>query len=177
MAERFGHPPAPATQAAPPVPRRIAPHDLEDGARLAYEMVALFCVSESINATLLLRSWEKAQQAETRALLHELLADEVEHSQIGWAYASSLPAWRDDVAVRLPIILAATTHDGHFLDDPSARALSAPLTAHGLLSQAELRDVFREATEDVILPGLDLCGIETTEARRWLQRHTATWGR
>ena len=125
MAERFGHLPAPA---APAVVRRIAPHGLEDGARLAYEMVALFCVSESIDAALLLRSWEKAQQAETRALLHELLADEVAHSQLGWAYASSLPAWRDDVAVRLPIVLAATTHDEHFLDDPSPRA---PSGAHG----------------------------------------------
>jgi hypothetical protein len=172
MAAHFGHPPDSIT---PPGVPRVAPHDLEDGARLAYEMVALFCVSESINATLLLRSWQKAEHPETRALLHRLLADEVEHSRIGWAYASALPAWRNDIAVRLPVILAATTHDEPFLDDPSARAPSRVLAAHGLLSQGELRDVFREAMEDVILPGLDHCGIETTEARRWLQRCTSPW--
>jgi hypothetical protein len=135
MAERWGHPSSPL---APAKLQRIAPHDLDGGARLAYEMVALFCVSESINATLLLRSWQKAEHAETRAILHELLADEVRHSQIGWAYVSSLPGWRDDIASRMPRMLAATTHDEHFLDEPSPRGSrrssrarsSAPPLAH-----------------------------------------------
>jgi hypothetical protein len=173
MAERWGHPSAPL---APPRVRRIAPHDLEDAARLAYEVVALFCVSESINATLLSRSWKMAEDSETRAILHQLLADEVRHSQIGWAYVSSLPDWQADIAARMPLMLAATTHDEHFLDEPSPRAPSDALAAHGLLSQSDLREVFREAMEEVVLPGLQLCGIQTSAARDWLQRATATWG-
>ena len=72
-------------------------------------------------------------------------------------------------------MLAATTHDEHFLDEPSPRAPSAALTAHGLLSQGDLREVFREAMEEVVLPGLALCRIATAEARTWLQRCTASW--
>jgi len=73
------------------------------------------------------------------------------------------------------MILNATTHDPHFLADPSAPPPSAASSAYGMLSQAELRVVFREAMEDVVLPGLELCGIHTGEARRWFQTLTDRW--
>jgi hypothetical protein len=172
LAGRLGCPPPPFM----PVPlRRIAPHDLGGGGRLCYEMVALFCVTESINATLLLRSWEQATDEAARAVLHALLADEVEHSRIGWAYLASEPGWRSEVACRLPLILAATTHDEGFLADPSPPPESPALAAHGLLSQEALRRVFLEAMEEVVLPGLEVCGIDPAEAHVWLRGCTARW--
>lgn len=171
MAALLQHPPMPATTTKLP---RIAPHTLDGGARLAYEMVALFCVTESINATLLLRSWQQAKHAATRVALHQLLADEVEHSRIGWGYLAQEVGWRDDIAAGLPLMLAAATHDDDFLAD-TAPVTSPALVAHGLLPQAGLRDVFLEAMNDVVLPGLELCGVATVHARRWLNTCTDRW--
>ena len=164
---------------APARRRRIAPHELDGGARLAYEMVALFCVTESINATLLLRSWQQASDAATRRTLHALLADEMEHSRIGWAYLGAEPRFHDEVARGLPRMLAAATDEGNgdrpFLADPSPAQHRAVLVAHGLLAQAVLREVFLEAMNDVVLPGLELCGVATADARRWLAACTSRW--
>lgn len=172
MAARLQHPPLGfATLKLP----RIAPHSLDGGARLAYEMVALFCVTESINATLLLRSWQQAKQEAARHALHTLLADEVEHSRIGWGYLSSQPLWHDEIAAGLPLMLAAATHDEAFLAEPSPSAESAALVAHGLLGLDALRATFLEAMHDVVLPGLELCGIVTEPARRWLTACTGRW--
>jgi hypothetical protein len=156
---------------------RIAPHTLEGDARLAYEMVALFCVTESINATLLLRSWQRAKDGETRAALHSLLADEVEHSRIGWGYLASQTGCRDTIAAGVPFMLSAAAHGEDFLVDPSPALESSALTAHGLLSVDALRAVFLEAMHDVVLPGLELCGVDTAAARRWLTTRTDRWTR
>jgi len=155
--------------------RRIAPHPLDGPARLAYEMVALFCVTESINATLLLHSWRQAKDEATRETLHALLADEVAHSQIGWGYLATLPAGHDEIAAGLPRMLSAATHDEHFLAEPPPYVDSAALTAYGLLPVATLREVFLEAMNDVVLPGLELCGVATGEARRWLAACKSGW--
>jgi len=163
--------PASAGRALP----RIAPHTLDGGARLAYEMVALFCVTESINATLLLRSWQRATDPRTRETLHALLADEVQHSRIGWAYLSSQTGWREAVAAGVPRMLAAATHDEHFLETPASGADTAALAAHGLLPLAALREVFLEAMHDVVLPGLELCHVDATAARAWLTACTGRW--
>jgi hypothetical protein len=172
MAGRFGH----VTEVAElPKARRIAPHDLLGAARLAYEMVAHFCVTESVNATLLLRSWEKATNEDTRRVLRALLADEIEHGRIGWAYLASDANWRDELAVRMPLVLKATTHDDDFLVTPSPYSSSAALVAHGMLPRDALRAVFREAMEDIVLPGLDHCSVGTADAREWFQGLLARW--
>jgi hypothetical protein len=172
MTARLQHP-GPTTSTRP-LPR-IAPHTLEGGARLAYEMVALFCVTESINATLLLRSWQRSTDEATREALHALLADEVEHSRIGWGYLASQTAWRDTIAAGLPLMLSAATHDEHFLSEPPPLIESVAPAAHGLLPVVALREVFLEAMHDVVLPGLELCGVSTAAARRWLTACTDRW--
>ena len=164
-----------ATPADPPRLRRIAPHDLDGGVRITYEFVAFFCVTETINATLLQRSWEKAVDEATRELLRSLLRDEVVHSQLGWGHLAAETLGRAEVARRLPLMLNATTHDENFLVNPSPRPWPDTLTARGALSPTDLRAVFREAMEDVVLPGLDLCGIDTQEGRRWLKALTDRW--
>jgi hypothetical protein len=172
LAARFGRVAALATPTELP---RVAPHGLEGRARLLYEMVAFFCVTESINATLLLRSFKQALDPETRDVLRSLLADEVEHSRIGWAYLSLEPALAREFGDRMPRLLDGTTHDPEFLNEPDAQRASSACAAHGLLSQAELRAVFREAMGDVVLPGLQHCGVDTGAARRWLDDLTARW--
>ena len=172
MAAQLQHPPTPVSPTKLP---RIAPHYLDGGARLAYEVVALFCVTESINATLLLRSWQRATHDATRAALHQLLADEVAHSRIGWGYLAQERGWRDELAVGLPLMLAAATHDDDFLSASVPPVTSPALVAHGLLPQSALREVFLEAMHDVVLPGLELCGVGTVEARRWLTTCTDRW--
>jgi hypothetical protein len=173
LAERAGCRPA-ALPAAVALPR-IAPHQLNGRARLAYEMAALFCVTESINATLLLRSWERSEEQATRAVLRALLADEVKHSRIGWGYLASAGHLGGELASRLPLMLAAATHHEPFLVEAAPLTHSPALAAHGMLSQHDLRAVFLEAMNDVILPGLEHCGVPTAEARRWLHHCTARW--
>ena len=70
-----------------------------------------------------------------------------------------MPAGRDEIASGLPRMLSAATHDEHFLAESPPHVESAALTAHGLLPVATLREVFLEAMNDVVLPGLELCGV------------------
>ncbi len=171
MAGRAGTSPPPVSQARL---RCIAPHDLGEPARLCYEMIAFYCVTESINATLLLRSWSRARDAATRTTLHALLTDEVQHSRIGWGDLAAEGAFKEEIAPRVPLMLAAAVHEEPFLAEPAPME-SPALVAHGLLSQRERRRVFLEAMHDVVLPGLEHCRVETTAARRWLDACTSGW--
>ena len=96
------------------------------------------------------------------------------HSRIGWGYLAAQGAFKDEIAPRIPLMLAAAVHDEAFLAAPAAPE-SPALIAHGLLSQRERRQVFLEAMHDVVLPGLELCQVETTAARRWLDACTSRW--
>lgn len=97
-----------------------------------------------------------------RAVLRELLEDEVDHARLGWAYVSILPEpLRCGVERWLVPLTVSNLREWRALDLPRDDTLAA----HGVPP----RDVALEAIEDavtgLIVPGFDAMGLDTRALR------------
>jgi len=168
LAERFGHAPLAAELVEQPSPE-VAPRSLPARRRLTYELVAFCCLTESINAALLTRSYAEAREHDSRAAIREILADEVQHARLGWAYLS-LERDREWLAAWFPMMLAATVPEE--LRDPRIQPEPSPaLRAHGVFARRELRSILIETVSGVIEPGLELLGVDAGPIRTWIDEH------
>ena len=166
LAERFGHPSMAAELVEVPAPE-VAPHGLPAGRRVTYELVAFCCLTESINATLLTRSYAETRDLDSRAAVREILGDEVQHARLGWAYLASEPdrAWLAEWFVAM---LEATVPEE--LRDPRIQPEPSPaLRAYGVFDRAELRELLRECVDGVIVPGFERIGVDPTPIRAWMR--------
>jgi hypothetical protein len=165
LAERFGQASLAAELIEAPAPE-VAPPELSPARRLTYELVAFCCLTESINAALLTRSFATTTEPDSRAAIREILADEVQHARLGWAYLAHEPdrAWLSE---HFPRMLAATVpeelRDPRIQPDPSSA-----LRAHGVFSRAELREILIECVDGVITPGLSLLGVDAEPIHAWM---------
>ncbi len=162
-----------------PVPERtgelpeIAPRSLTFPQRLLYELVAASCIAETLSVGVLMRLRPAAGGERMRAVLHELLQDEVVHSRLGWAYLAHVaPSENVTFLGRfLPDMLEVTAAEDALPSAPTPEDEHPALLPHGVLPHAERRALFISAMRDVVLPGLDQHGVPTGPAREWLQRH------
>lgn len=160
-------------EAAPPAPPREIAHGVPEAWRVLADCAALSCVTESLSTVALTAMRERAERADVRAVLHEVLRDEIDHARLGWAYLSSLDderakAW---LGRELPSIVAGAVTD-ELLSEEAEDAALGELEGLGCLARVTRRDVFVAALRDVILPGFDACRVPTAALRgryaRWL---------
>jgi hypothetical protein len=170
LAREYG---APVGEEAPVTLPEIAPRSLTASQRTLYEMVAACCVAETLSVGTLMRLRPAAGNEHLRAVLHELLQDEVVHSRLGWAYlAHAAPSESVSFLGRfLPDMLEVTAAEDARPAAPSPEDEDPGLLAHGVLTHAERRALFATAMRDVVMPGLEQHGVPTGPAREWLQRH------
>lgn len=167
LALRFGHPPLDAELVEGRVPE-VAPHGLCDARRLTWEVVAFCCLTESINAALLTHSYALATDSDSKAAIREILADEVQHARLGWAFLSLTEdkAW---LAPMLPRMLDATVPEE--LLDPRIRDTPSPaLQGYGVFPRSDLSKLLVDTIEGVIRPGLDSLGVDSQGVVEWMQR-------
>jgi len=127
-------------------------------ARLAatLHVVQNCCFNESIAMVFLRTCLDQAEHELVRLALRELMREEVDHSRLGWARLSSADVTEADrarVARAVPGFIAdmrAVWVDVAAVDVPRG---------HGVLGRAELERVVEEALSDLILPGLEHCGV------------------
>jgi hypothetical protein len=152
---------------------RIGRSDMDPRDRLLWELVAVCCISETMNVSLMARCLEVARNERIRSTLHELLKDEVRHSRLGWAHlaAESAAGRGQFLGDVLPLMLEASVEPG-FLDTESPTPWTDALYEYGELPWAELVRIFRETLTLVIFPGLDAAGVTTSAGRAWLQAHS-----
>lgn len=165
LAERFGHASLDAELVEAPAPE-VAPAHLPAARRVTYELVAFCCLTESINAALLTRSFAQTTEPDSRAAIREILADEVQHARLGWAYLAHDPdrAWLHE---HFATMLAATVPEE--LRDPRIQPDPSPaLRGHGVFSRAELREILIECVDGVITPGLTLLGVDAQPIHAWM---------
>ncbi|MFO7565289.1 MAG: ferritin-like domain-containing protein [Enhygromyxa sp.] len=165
LAEGFGHASLAAELIEAPAPE-VAPGHLPAARRLSYELVAFCCLTESINAALLTHSFATTTDPDSRAAVREILADEVQHARLGWAYLAhqSERAWLSEHFARM---LAATVPEE--LRDPRIQSdPSQALRAHGVFSRSELRKILIECVDQVIRPGFSLLGVDAEPIRAWM---------
>jgi hypothetical protein len=148
---------------------RIGRSEMDPRDRLLWELVAVCCVSETMNVALMTRCLEVAKDGSIRATLHELLKDEVRHARLGWAHlAAERSAGRGQfLADVLPLLLEASIEPGFLEGEPPA-AWTDALYDYGELPWAELLGIFRDTLNLVVFPGLDAFGIDTSKGRAWL---------
>lgn len=171
LAERFGHASLAAElidlsdSSEAPTPE-VAPPRLPLARRVTYELVAFCCLTESINAALLTRSFAVASEPDSRAAIREILADEVQHARLGWAYLAQETdrAWLSEYFAAM---LEATVPEE--LRDPRIQPEPSPaLRAHGVFARAELRELLIECVDEVITPGLTLMKVDAEPIRAWM---------
>ncbi len=158
------------------VPRRerigrsaMAPRD-----RLLWELVAVCCISETMNVALMARCMEVVKDEEIRSTLHELLKDEVQHARLGWAHlAAERVAGRGEfLGDVLPLMLEASVEPG-FLEGTLAVPWTDELYDYGELPWVELVQIYRDTLNLVVFPGFQAVEIDTAKARAWLEGHAS----
>jgi len=170
LALRFGTTPPPARlRVAPPL--RAATDDARK--QTLYEVIAMGCVTESLSVALLVDMREAASDDEVADTVSEILRDEVQHSRLGWAHlaAEHERIATDFLGPQLPALLADTLHEEVFATpEPTTDEALAGL---GGLPRARRVAVVIAALREVVFPGLERFGIDTTAAHDWLARRIA----
>ena len=165
LAEKYGAP----LLDEPLVPSEIAPSELRPRQRVLYELAAT-CVAETESTHMLLTLLGGAKKGAMRALLREFSRDEVTHARMGWAVLASHKS-SDDLsflATWIPYMLATTAGDSFA---PHQRGSEDPsLFDHGVLPFSVRKQVFVQALEDVIFPGLEALGVDSAPSRAWLTK-------
>jgi hypothetical protein len=144
----------------------LAPGDRELGVTLY--IVESCCLSETIGAVTIEAALRDATAPLARAALRELLADEVVHARIGWAYLGAPQLGgrhRNAVGERLPDLL-------RFMFDTWLRLVGGPTPAatraHGCLPLENIERWIAVAIEEVALPGFAHVGVDTRAGAAYL---------
>ncbi|MEZ4398541.1 MAG: hypothetical protein R3B06_00875 [Kofleriaceae bacterium] len=171
-AARFGHVGAVVTTTTV---EEIAPATLAPRDRLVYEVVASCCITETANAAVVLAGAADVADGAIRRTVRTILADEVQHSQLGWRFLATHPlddAQRAWLGGYLPHMLRGTVRDELFAPAP---IIGDELTmqAFGTLPLAGRRQAFLDTMRAVVFPGLAAVGVDTSRGAAYLDRLVA----
>ncbi len=172
LVEHFGlAPPARDRGHAPPV----GPSGTTHRERVLYEVVAMSCVTETVSAAALAAMQDAARDPKVRDTVHSILRDEVQHSRLGWAHLAAEKnrgplAFISDY---LPAMLAETVATELFSDVEEDPVLKKALGECGALSRSDRRNLFVDAMQKIVFPGLEHFGVDTAAGSRWLDEQLA----
>ena len=166
IAARFG---VPNAKNHTPPRERIGRSDMDPRDRLLWEVVAVCCISETMNTSLLTRCQEVAKDEQIRTTIHELLTDEVRHAQLGWAHLASERAAGRGAFLRdvLPVMLTASIEPG-FLEGTLTAPWAPGMYDYGELPSPELVQIYCDTVTEVVFRGLEAMGVDTSLGRAWL---------
>ncbi len=144
--------------------------------RALLHVVEMCCLSETCTGVFLTEMLTPLRGT-LRSAVQSLLEDEIDHGRVGWAYLASRAREKSvgGLAEALPAMLDRTMGWVIERGEKEPEADTAPLRAAGYLGSTSAAVVYRRALRDVILPGFETCGIDTTrarahvEARGWLK--------
>lgn len=109
-------------------------------------------LNETVAVAYLQQCHREASSALVRAALRELLADEIDHSRVGWAYVASVvgqPPVRASLCRELPTLLRSVS------DAWATPSVLPPVPpGHGFLEDDRTLAVVNDTVLNVILPGL-----------------------
>jgi hypothetical protein len=139
--------------------------------QVAREALHLSVLSETYSSVLLSELRERARDPVVRDVLGVVIADEVHHARMGWAFLASMLAapGGDEVRARIQSELLGITDslvkamfgDPRTIPEPSLRGEARALAeAHGYLPAREEYALFRGAIDALWIPGLAALGID-----------------
>jgi len=168
LAERYlGEPvpwPAAGRSSMPALAR--APAEL----RPTLHTVAMGCINETIASAWLEESLRAATAPAARAVIRELIADDIHHARLGWGHLGSSfvnAGARRALGAWLPQLL-------EYAAKPWTR--SAPekivegVPTHGVPSAETTREVVGSTLAEVVIPGFESLGVPVKSAKEWCAR-------
>lgn len=173
IAARFGR--GPELPAEPALPE-VAPASWALADRVLYEVVAFCCVTETANAVVVTAGADDVDDTAIRKAVRTILADEVQHSRLGWRCLAAHPptdAQRAWLGAYLPDMLAGTVRSDLF----KAQLVvgdEATMQRYGTLPLAGRREAFLTGMREVLLPGLADFGVDVAAGARFLDELEAS---
>ncbi|WP_223758902.1 ferritin-like domain-containing protein [Myxococcus sp. RHSTA-1-4] len=161
----------------PPAPlavEEVAPAGMALRERVLYELVAACCITETESTAVLTTLLVPDATPRVRAVLRDILRDEVAHSRLGWAWLSREHAEgaAGFLARHVSAMLEGSVSPRLFAPGTPEEE-SAALLKHGVLPHTRKRETFVRALRDVVFPGLERFGVDTAPGREWLERRGA----
>lgn len=172
LAARFGH----AWRDDRAAPEEVAPAAWSPRARVLYEVVAFCCVTETSNTALVADGLPLIDDPAVERAARRILADEVQHSRLGWQVLALHPlddAEAAGLGAHLPAMLAGAVS----LEQFRPRAVigdEVTLARHGSSPLASRRAAFLGAMREVLLPGLAAAGLAVGAGAAYLDDLEAT---
>lgn len=161
---------------APPPPDMDAARPSHPEARDERERRALFVIGQcALNETFasgyLSTAHQGARSPLARAALNELLRDEIDHSRLGWAYLSSMPA---DLRPAISGWLLPLTISNLREWRKSTASHDTLLEEHGVPRAEAVRVALDEVVTGVLVPGFAHVGLDTRALERWAAQGMVT---
>lgn len=141
-------------------------HSADDSSWRWRHVVGFCCISETYASAYLSACWQAATEPLARKALHQLLADEVGHGQLGWAFLACpiAPNARQIGDWLVPLLDAYE----RYLRLRAAAYPDVDLPAHGAPHPRRLVPQYRASVAELILPGFERFGVDISAARTWL---------
>tara|TARA_B100000683_G_scaffold267744_1_gene301898 strand:+ start:1074 stop:1790 length:717 start_codon:yes stop_codon:yes gene_type:complete len=132
------------------------------------DIVLMCCITESFNASLLNSMYAQSKQSEEGRIIHQILKDEVQHAQLGWAFLQFETQKRDCsfVSHYLVDMLNISIRDELF--SLSHRITDASTYIYGVMPHQDRLSQFQTTLEEVICPGFTHFGIDVTPIKNWI---------
>ena len=136
--------------------------------RRVLHVVGMCSINETMACAFLQLCLGGARSHATRVALREILADEIRHARIGWAYLASAGVragiHREIERWLIPMICAQLAGWSRQIETLPAGAVAA----HGCPSGAAIEEAAVGSLHELVLPGFVAVGIDVTEARRFI---------
>jgi len=155
-------------------------HPLHATAKNEEERAALYVVgqcalNETFASAYLTAAREECTSPLGRAALRELLADEIDHARVGWAYLMSASAeLRVSLSDWILPLTVCNLREWQEVATQSEGHSTGELAAHGVPRAEAIREALEEAVSGVLLPGFAHVGLDTRAMERWAQAGMAT---
>jgi hypothetical protein len=148
----------------------------EPSTRVLLHVVEMCCFSETFTGVFLTEmlsrlasSSSSRSSSSPRMAVESLLEDEIDHGRVGWGYLASRAQAKelDGLAEALPRILERTMGGVMAAAEKNPEPDDAAMEAVGYLGLSASAALFRRTLGEVILPGLDECGVQAAPLKGW----------
>jgi len=140
-----------------------------DGERLL-RVVGMCSINETMACSFLELCLDGATAPLVRAGLRSVLADEIRHARIGWAYLGSADVGDAERRLVSEWLLPLLRAQWRGWRDQIATLPAGERVGHGCPSGQAIERAARASVRDLVLPGFARAGVDVVEAMQWFER-------